>query len=272
MLYKNEQVVDEVNYKALVGDGETVIDSTGETRKLSRKSRKEPFGAAGMPPFEESGFPVIPRSEWRARCEEMVRLKSRVSDMVKFPSLNQSQTHFCWANGVVHAMMIKRAEQGNPYIPLSPASVAAPINNYQNEGGWGEEAVKYAVKYGVARQSVWPANYYKNKQYLEAGLKDGANFKILEVWDGRSNNFDQLATLCLMRKPGPIGLNWWGHLICFCDLVEIESNHWGIRIRNSWGENDGAKNDHGFGGFRVLTEKKSLGDFQGIRQVTALAA
>jgi hypothetical protein len=268
MLYKNEQVIDDNNYKALIGNGETVVVD-GSLRMLSRKPRKEPYGAAGMPPFEESGIKLIPRNEWRDRIKEMERLKSRVSDTIKFPSLNQGQTNYCWINGVVHAVMITRAVQGLPYVALSPASAGAPIQNYRNEGGWGEEGVKYLVNHGVANQSLWPANAINSKYMTEAVKADYKNHRIEEVWDGKSNNFDQLASLCLQRIPGPLGLDWWGHLICFCDLVEIESGHFGCRIRNSWGENDGVKNDHGVGGFRVLSESRSRGDFQGIRSVTA---
>jgi hypothetical protein len=70
----------------------------------------------------------------------------------------------------------------------------------------------------------------------------------------QNRNFDQLATLCLLNVPVPIGLNWWSHEICACDLVVVSANHFGIRIRNSWGD------DYGDHGFAVLSESKATPD------------
>ncbi|HWB00053.1 MAG TPA: hypothetical protein VG713_16255, partial [Pirellulales bacterium] len=47
--------------------------------------------------------------------------------------------------------------------------------------------------------------------------------------------------------------DWMCHVMCMCDLVEIEANSFGLRPRNSWGD-WGAKNDLGFSGFNVYRE------------------
>lgn len=206
-------------------------------------------------PFDIS---LIPRNEWDARIEELEAKKNRLSDLRlanNIPSLNQGSTNYCWCNAVISAMMILQAKQGGVITPLSPASVAAPIKGYRNQGGWGAEALDYIVKNGVAPVSLWPANAI-NRQYDNAESQAArAKFKILEWWELESQNFDQLATLLLLGIPCPLGLNWWSHEICALDLVKTGSNSYGTRIWNSWGDDN-----YGTKGMGVLSESKSRGD------------
>jgi len=213
----------------------------------------EPFGSV-VPPF---AVPEIPRSEWADRIEERERHKSKLRDLKVwrgFRSLNQQQTSYCWANGVVAGMHYARPVAGLPHVDLSPASVAAPIKGYRNVGGWGSQAVAYIVKNGVAPQSVWPANAIEPKYDNEESRQARKQYRIVEFEEAKPNSFAALATALLSGFPVAIGLRWWGHLVIAHDLLKIGRDAFATEIDNSWGSGWG---DLGHG---VLTEEKSLPD------------
>ncbi len=151
-------------------------------------------------------------------------------------------------------MLALRAMMNEVIVLLSPASVAAPIKGYRNQGGWGGEALEYIVAHGVAPVADWPANAI-NKQYDNAASQASRQrFTVTEWWDLAPRNFDQLMTCLLLRIPVPIGLNWWHHEVCAIDPVVLSPGKFGVRFRNSWGDGYG---DQGFG---VLTESKATPD------------
>lgn len=228
----------------------------GQSRgRIPRSYKQVPRGA--LPGATVFDLPIIPKSEWPDRIADMERTKSRLSNVLLdagIPSLNQNGTNYCWCNGVVGAVQCIRAVQGEPYVQLSPASVAAPIKNYSNEGGWGGEALEYIVKNGVAAASLWPPNAI-SKQYKTAECDaNAAQHKVTKWYELDSRNFDQLATCLLLRLPVPIGLNWWGHEVFGCDLVLVSAGVFGVRIRNSWGDSYGEK------GFAILSQSKATPD------------
>ena len=118
-----------------------IVDGDPKSRgRIPRDYEKEPHGSLSYAaPF---ALPLIPRSEWPDRIEELERRKTRLSDIVRYrkvPSLDQNGTNYCWCNAVITAIYALRAAAGLPFIALSPASVAAPIKNGRNEGGWGAQ-------------------------------------------------------------------------------------------------------------------------------------
>lgn len=221
-------------------------------RGLNFQDRDDPFGGLAEP----FPLPTIPRGEWAERIELSEKTGSRLFDMKRhrgFKSLNQGQTNYCWANGVIAAMHYARAVQGLPHVALSPASVAAPIKNYQNRGGWGSEALKYIIEHGVAPQSAWPANAI-DRQYVQPSAVVRKKYKVVEWWELRPRNFEQLVSCLLYRVPIAVGYNWWGHEVMAHDVVVLGRDEFGIMIDNSWGTNWG---DHGHS---VLTGAKALPD------------
>lgn len=253
-LRPREFVIDDNNYTShalnpIVG---------GETKNRGRAPRdwaKEPFGS--LPYAKAFDIPLIPESEWDARIEEGEKTKtflSHICDQKKLVSLDQNGTNYCWCNAVITAMEILQARTGQPIVKLSPASVAAPIKGYRNQGGWGGEALDYIIKNGVAPASLWPPNAINRSYFDKQEVKDARDdYKVTEWYELENRNFNQLMTLLFLRIPVPIGLNWWSHEVCACDPVKLSSGY-GVRIRNSWSDSYG---DHGFA---VLTRSKATPD------------
>jgi hypothetical protein len=271
MLYANEKVYDETNYRELVGNGE-FVEVGGEKRLLARtpppaSANPRDFSTA----FADSGIEVIPRSEWPRLIAEQIALKSRVSDYCDFPPWDQDGLPTCWANGPTQAMAIMRRIQGLPFKCLSACSVAVPISG-GHSGGWEGDALKYAAKNGVASTDVWPENNTSKKLINDpAVIADRANHVALE-WIDCGDDPDVWGTVCLLGMPGAFAYNWMSHVMTMCDLVETAGGY-GFRVRNSWA-NWGAKNDHGFAGFAVYKEGRRGTPNSGfaLRQVTASIA
>lgn len=199
---------------------------------------------------------TIPRSEWSTRIQAMEASKSRVSDLLVqagIPPLDQNGTNYCWTNGVVTCIESNRCANGLPYVKLSPASVAAPIKGYRNQGGWGGEALEYIVANGIATAALWPPNSI-SRSYFDGTRENAALHKVTEWYDLNSRNFDQLMTCLLLRIPVAIGLNWWSHEVAAIDPVVVSPDRYGVRIRNSWGPS------YGDNGFAILTEAKATPD------------
>lgn len=215
---------------------------------IPRDYQKVPYGSVAAP-FD---IPVIPRSEWDARRKQLEDSKSRISDVVKavgMKSLDQGRTNFCWANGPVNCVRVIRCINNQPFVDLSPASVACPINGFRNEGGWGTEALKRIVSHGVTEARLWPANAIDRQYFTEEAKQNALNYRVSEWYELQPRNLEQLVTCCLLRIPVAIGLNWWRHEVMACDLVEN-----GVLIWNSWGDS------WGDGGFGVLSFSKATPD------------
>lgn len=251
-----ELVIDDSNWQQHA-DAVDYDPATGEPRLRGRVPRdyaKEPFGSLGYAtPFN---LPLIPRSEWQGRCEEMERQKSRLSDLMRFqriPSLDQNGTNYCWFHCVVTAMYAVRALNGLPHVDLSPASGAAIIKGYRNVGGWGGEALEFITQHGVAPASLWPTNAIA-RQYDNEESRAARKHHIIGEWfELQPRNLDELITCLLLRIPVAVGFNWWGHAVCAVDPV-WSNGAIGTRIRNSWGAS------YGDSGFAVLQGSRQIPD------------
>lgn len=254
MLYRGEKVIDhpsqvltQQQYRDSYG---TFVIVNGHRRYLSGTPRPAGHDTRRYSKLLSSAIQTIPRSEWSARLKEMQERKQLISQMQNWEPDDQDGYPICWAAGTCAAFSTARVLQGLPYVRISGMSVAVPISG-GHSGGYEGDAVEYLTQHGGASVDVWgyddPGRYDGRAEVQESRKHHVA----LESYE--CNSFDEFATAWLLRFPCTVSYNWWSHVVMACDLVEIESGSFGVRIRNNWGDWE-AKNDFGFSGYQVLRE------------------
>lgn len=244
-------VIDDSNWQQFVNAPPGHEKGLIPTPDLDGQFCAEPFTR----PFD---IPHIPRSEWADRIEEMERTKTRLSDLGQQYGIkvkNQDGYGYCWAFGTTTTVEYARAVQGLEHVELSATSVAGPIKNYANQGGWGKEALAYIVQHGVCPASMWPeVPTGANRRYdTEENRQERTKFKVTEWYEIRHGDFDAVMTALLLRMPVSVGLSWWGHLVAFVDPI-VKGGQFGVKFPNSWAETWGE------GGWGVLMESKARND------------
>ena len=255
---RGETVIDDRNFENFLRD-----NANGPRGYSGRDFAANPLGSYA----NTFALPIIPRSEWDDRIESLEKNRSLLSDIDRYHRvlmLDQMRTNYCWCFGVVGGIMTRMAAMGLSVPRLSAASAAAKIKNYQNVGGWGGEAIEGIRKYGVSTLDLWPnatidPKYDTHEQQLNAKMHGAVEFEELNPKD-----FDQLMTCLLMGMPVPIGLLWWGHLVCAMDPVVISPGVYGVRIKNSWGTKWEKE------GFAILSESKATPDEANVIRTTKL--
>lgn len=247
------RVIDDSNYRQFLRAGEPLM--VGNRGYVGRNYETHPLGKVGY--ASRFALDIPDRSTWPEMIKDIAAAKARLKDLFdyrKMQVLNQGQTNFCWVNGVIMAYMMGRARAGLPHLSLSPASVACKITNFKNEGGWGGWAIEGINKFGICTTDIWPANAIDRRYDTPETKQYAARHKVSEWLDLKPKSFGEVAACLLAGWAVPAGLMWWGHLICYFDLVQIGRDDFGVLFPNSWGPD---WEDHGFG---VLHESKATPD------------
>lgn len=245
-------VIDDTNYKTLLGDGTSII-AGGDRRLLSAMPRPANADVSGYSKPFKPQFGNVPRSEWPARVKELEEKRMRISDLQKFAPHDQDGLPTCWANGPAHAMTTARVIQGLPLVYISACSAAVPISG-GHSGGWEGDALELFTQRGGVSTELWPNNSTDRSLNKDPKCEaDRLNHKSIEAYDCES--FDDFFTALLLGFPCAVAYNWWSHVVSLADPVMIESGSYGLRIRNNWGS-WGDKNEAGFYGYQVLREGK----------------
>lgn len=277
MLYPGEKVYDHSNIKELFGtvtrerlsDGTTVSvqEQGGHKRFLSAMPKPEGHNSRLYSQPLSSASATIPRSDWSARLKEQIAQKRMTSQIQTWTSDDQGSHPTCWAAGTCAAFATARVRQGYPHVRISAMCVAVPISGGRS-GGYEGDAVELLTKRGGVDVALWGYTDMSNHDNDPAVQSNRLLHKSLESYE--CNSFDEFATAWLLGFPCTVSYNWWSHVVMACDLVEVESGSWGVRIRNNWGESYGSKNDFGVGGYNVFREGHGTpsGGFA-FRQVTA---
>lgn len=248
-LYRGETVFDDSNYRSLVGDGRRVWGG-GEVRYLAREAPPVGMGFGGFAaPFSASNFPIIDKSDWDAMIDEQIEKKARVSDSIDFPAFDQDGLPTCWAICTAQCYSIFRRCLGLPHVQMSGCSLAVPISG-GHRGGWEGDSMRMAIEQGIASTAVWPENNTQRSLHSNPDVAADRLRHKVKLWL-EMNNDAEWATACLKKLPGVFAYNWMSHCMTTCDLVRIEAGSYGYRVRNTWRDSWGAKNELGFGGFAV---------------------
>lgn len=227
---------------------------------LPSKGRKprdfatHPYGGLG---FAAPSDVLIPRNEYASRIKDRREAGSSISAIAQAAGVkvyHQGSTNYCWANAPVKGIELLQVAAGQDYVPLSPASVAAPIKNYRNEGGWGTQAAKFIAERGASTAKLWPANSLDRRFNTHAANAERSKYQLDEWYDIPPQSFAHMATHLLLGRVVPIGLNWWTHEVLAVELVDLGGGKFGALIWNSHGESFGEK------GLAVLDEKHATPD------------
>lgn len=183
--------------------------------------------------------------------------------------LRQSPTNYCWCYAVTVAVMLIRVCANLPFVRLSPFSVACPIKNFRNNGGWGTQALAYMVEHGVAAEEFWPmetpemssaeceranmAAIRNGRQYFESSRANAAEHKITEFFDVGDRDWNAKLSLLARRIPVPCGYSWMGHEMTSVRGIVLPSGELAAEDSDHYGR-DGTPN------YRIMTERRGTPD------------
>jgi len=202
---------------------------------------------------------LIDESEWDDRYNEFLTQKNSLADQVKttgWTVFDQGNTNYCWANAVVACLEAARIKQGDPWIRLSSASVAAIIKNFRNQGGWGSEALEFCVERGVATNATWGnAVINPGREAINQADIERPHFKAIEFYELPPDPVDMRK--CFMSAlfhgwPCAPGYDWWRHQVAAFAPWKSPNGVWGSTGPNSWAAT------YGDNGWYYLEGRKSV--------------
>ncbi len=247
-------VIGDHNFDQVIGD----VSVNGDMKRFGLRPRdfkQTPYGSHRSAPAIDEGL-LLSDDELIARIKEKDERKSWIRDICRaqnVPILDQNGTNFCWNFGVCGATMAYRAISGYPLVLLSPASAACQIKNFRNEGGWGMEAVEFAVDNGWCRQELWPQASIDRRYLTPEAKQDALTNRINNFWDVRAN-LKFVLSLVVRDIPVAVAFNWWSHLVFASFGAYLGGGAFGLGITNSWSEDWG---DRGTG---LLTGSRAMPD------------
>ena len=222
---------------------------------IERDFNADPIGAE-LPMCEAV---VHRRSDWRDLMKLQEERKTSPLDfhlMNEVPRLNQSKLKYCWAFCIVAGCMNRLAFAGinNPLPTLSATSLAAPIKNFRNTGGYVLQAAKGALN-GIAETDVWPELSLRRSHSSDPDVrKSRQNNKLNSFSELPSRDLDALVSVLIDEdnaRPVAIALPWWRHAVLAL-RARLENDRIRIDYANSYG------NEWGSNGFGVLSEDKAV--------------
>jgi hypothetical protein len=220
-----------------------------------------PFGSASRPLYQyqyESD-----RNKLRDRIKRADDNKATPDDWRiagEVDVLDQDQWGYCWFYATVGAMLTAYSMTGIKVPKLNPFPTAYRGKNGRNQGGWGEEALRYIDQFGVVEASLWPGHEAKMSNWDRQEVKENAALhKVTQSLELPQKNILALISVLTDPKwPRPVvlGLSWWGHEVYGVRALAMEGGKFGVKFVNSW------KYTWGEQGCGILTESKAAADEQ----------
>ena len=206
----------------------------------------------------------IPMEEWPDRIADLERSRGfakHIWEDSPIGVLNQGQVGYCHAFSAVAGVMVKRHAMGLPYVELSPSSVGAPITGYRNEGAVITDDLKQMVDVGVASTDFVPTLTTRREDFKPGWEKDAESNRVTLFHELDERNVVQQGTELLCGEGLMVALNYWGHAVWDCRLLDLYRNlpatnpfRYGVEFLNSWDKT------WGNGGFGVRTQNKMVAD------------
>jgi hypothetical protein len=189
------------------------------------------------------GIPLIPEHEWDARIKEQEERESSLEHLylrAGWENLDQNGDGYCWAYSTVHAAMLRRAADNQPYVRLNPHAVAAIIKGGRDQGGWCGLSAQFLEEHGCPSEEFWPVHSRNIANDTPAMRANAALHKVTESWmDLQLPAYDrnltraQIVSCLLQNIPVALDFEWWGHSVCGARVIKGNDGY-GWRILNSW--------------------------------------
>jgi hypothetical protein len=262
MSYEDMLVINDDNYKQFIGDGHQV-DFDGHTRLLTARPRITPFGCYRNIPAAKPEL-LIPRSKWDEIIAKKDEEKSWLSDYILpeeqiaiTKAEDQNGRSLCWSYDVTINAIINRLKQGFPLVLLAAESVAGPITNWSDEGGWPETAMQRFISNGACPQSFLDKPNSLSPSRWKSGWETACSeYKITE-WidlDFAGKTFDALVSAAMWGISCSTTYSWWQHAIANALRVRKVGRKYQVMAWNSWGLS------YGTNGWFYLEEGKGTPD------------
>jgi len=264
-VHPGEVVIDDFNHKHFVMPRDK--DGVSSTGYIERDWSAQPLGSlVGSRTFPKEL--MLDEKTIREIATEKAAKKERASDFImakwrggfkwyrqQYPWIH---TNYCWCYAVIHACTYNLLRTGQPIPRLTPESVAAPIKNYRNNGGWGTQTIPMLVNEGIAPEADWPMGRI-DRQYYEPSRANAKLYCMTEVYDlddGETGWWQKLSLLS-HNLPVPSGYSWMGHEMDSVDVVILDNGGLGCRDHDSY-----SNASTGEPNFRVLDSRKGRADDQ----------
>lgn len=207
---------------------------------------------SGVPAVED--FPQVlvepkdfkERIEWCHREKIFAIYHQRASWAPPGVRWNQNGLPYCWAWGIVAALMDILAREGRDFPMLSPVSLGWLVG-WARRGNYLSSAIRGLIERGVCSQKYTPNIHLPDPRSFREGWEQNALEYRLgqgEVWDldnrSRASMVQHAVSVLTTGTPIYIAYNWWGHALACCGVRWNPNVPYNLEwmIRNSHDEDD----------------------------------